>query len=83
MVTANPSLAQDFFARSCELKFQAGCVNLLQSANLVHEAPRELDLRLMLREGGLNLMEMPSEQLYARACDHGWQFACQRTMALR
>ena len=83
VVTANPSLAQDFFARSCELKFQAGCVNLLQSANLVHEAPRELDLRLMLREGGLNLMEVPSEQLYARACDHGWQFACQRTMALR
>ena len=32
---------------------------------------------LLLREGGTNLMEMPEPDLYARACDHGWTFACQ------
>jgi hypothetical protein len=38
--------------------------------------PRIIDLRLLLREGGQNLMEMPEPDLYARACDHGWTFAC-------
>ena len=23
-----------------------------------------------------NLLEMPENQLYDRACDHGWAFAC-------
>ena len=32
--------------------------------------------RLLLREGGPNLMEMPEPELYARACDHRWTFAC-------
>ena len=30
----------------------------------------------MLREGGLNLMEASVDELYARACDHDWAFAC-------
>ncbi|MFM1897723.1 MAG: hypothetical protein RLZZ385_2797 [Pseudomonadota bacterium] len=83
ITTGNPTLALDFFAKACELKFQAGCVNLLQPASLVRDAPRELDLRLLLREGGLNLMEMPPEQLYARACEHGWDFACNQLVASR
>jgi hypothetical protein len=35
-----------------------------------------LDLRLMLREGGLNLMEMGRADLLERACAHNWSFAC-------
>jgi len=43
----------------------------------LHRAnPRPLDLRLLLREGGGNLLDMPEAALYARACDHGWVFAC-------
>jgi hypothetical protein len=38
--------------------------------------PRTFDLRLLLREGGLNLLEMPEPELYERACRHGWTFAC-------
>jgi len=35
-----------------------------------------LDLRLLLREGGLNLMNESLDDLYARACNHDWIFAC-------
>ena len=45
--------------------------------------PRALDLRLLLREAGPNLIEMPEPQLYARACDHGWGFACARIAGVR
>ena len=38
--------------------------------------PRIIDLRVLLREGSRNLMEMPEQDLSARACDHGWAFAC-------
>lgn len=81
IVQADSDLARGYFSRSCELKFQAGCINLLDPVELVQEVPHQLDLRLMLREGGLNLLEMPQNQLYARACDHGWQFACDQQLA--
>ena len=69
-------LATAYFSRACEVRFQAGCVNALDAGNLSRANPRIIDLRLLLREGGLNLMEMPEQDLYARACDHGWIFAC-------
>jgi hypothetical protein len=69
-------IAAGYFARACELRFQAGCVNLLDAGAVAQAVPRVLDLRLLLREGGKNLMEMPERDLYARACDHGWTFAC-------
>mgnify|MGYP003451367905 CR=1 FL=1 len=31
----------------------------------------------------LNLLEMPEPDLYARACRHGWSFACGKTVASR
>jgi hypothetical protein len=79
LVEANSDSALAFFGRACELKFQAGCINLLDSSALASAEPRELDLRLLLREGGQNLMALPADELYARACEHDWQFACQRT----
>ncbi len=81
LTAANSVLALGYFARACEARFQAGCVNLLAPESLAplsRANPRALDLRLLLREGGTNLMEMPEPDLYARACDHGWNFACQR-----
>jgi hypothetical protein len=45
--------------------------------------PRALDLRLLLREGGPNLLDMPEPELYARACRHGWSFACEKRSASR
>lgn len=83
LVEADQELALGYFSRACELKLQAGCLNLLDPGALVHEAPRELDLRLMLRQGGLNLMEMPASRLYDRACEHGWTFACDSLVASR
>jgi hypothetical protein len=77
-VTARDSeLALEYHARACELRFSAGCVNLLAPESLSRANPRALDLRLLLREGGANLMEMPEPDLYSRACDHGWTFACR------
>ena len=75
---ADPELALGFFSRACELRFQAGCVNLLTQRGLRRTDPHILDLRLLLREGGQNLMEMSEPDLYARACDHRWVFACER-----
>ncbi len=78
VVDADPDRALAYFSRACELKFQAGCVNLLETNTVARAEPRELDLRLLLREGGQNLMELPLPELYQRACEHDWQFACQR-----
>ena len=69
-------LATAYFSRACEVRFQAGCVNVLDRGSPSRADPRIIDLRLLLREGGQNLMEMQELDLYARACDHGWTFAC-------
>ncbi|MEX2132178.1 MAG: hypothetical protein WD772_11910 [Pseudohongiellaceae bacterium] len=81
IVAVSTPLATDYFSRACELKFMAACMNLLNPSALKRDIPHELDLRLLLREGGLNLMGMPREQLYARACEHGWDFACNVRVA--
>jgi len=81
IVEPDRELALGYFARACELKFQAGCVNLLDSSLVSHEDPHELDLRLLLRQGGLNLMNMSQQQLFDRACEHGWVFACDAQVA--
>ncbi len=77
VTAADSELALGYFSRACETRFSAGCVNLLAPESLSQANPRALDLRLLLREGGVNLMEMSEPDLYARACDHGWTFACQ------
>ncbi len=74
--TPDPELALAYFSRACELRFQAACLNLLEPGGATRADPKLLDLRLLLRERKQNLMEMPERDLYARACDHGWAFAC-------
>lgn len=74
----DPELAFAYFGRACELRFQPGCINMLEPERLASGNPRPLDLRLLLRERGLNLMEMPEPDLYVRACEHEWAFACER-----
>ena len=76
-VTADLERALGYFAQACELRFQAGCVNLLDRDTISRADPRPLDLRLLLREAGPNLLDMPDTLLYARACEHGWAFACR------
>jgi hypothetical protein len=78
IVAADPERALTLFSRACEARFQPGCVNLLHPTAALQTNPRALDLRLLLREAGPNLLEMPEPQLYARACGHGWSFACNR-----
>jgi hypothetical protein len=65
-----------YFSRACEARFQAGCVNLLDPTTPAAANPRPIDLRLLVREGGPNLIDMPEPALLARACSHGWRFAC-------
>ena len=62
---ADPDRAFAYFARACEGRFQAGCVNMLDASTPSRVDPRPLDLRLLLREGGPNLLEMPEPELYA------------------
>ena len=79
IVEADRYIAATHFRRSCELKFKAGCLNLLDPDLVLRDDPHELDLRLLLREGGRNLMNEPLENLYAKACSHSWDFACEST----
>jgi hypothetical protein len=72
-----------YFSRACETRFQAGCVNVLDPTGPARADPRALDLRLLVREGGPNLVDMPEPELYARACRHGWRFACDVRSASR
>jgi len=80
LVDADRELAQSYFAKACEARFQAACLNTLDPAREARAQPRALDLRLLLREGGHNLIDMPEPELYSRACEHGWTFACQKTL---
>ena len=83
LVGADPDRALAYFSRACEARFQPGCVNLLDPASPVTTNPRALDLRLLVRESGPNLLDMPEPDLYARACRHGWSFACEKRSASR
>ena len=76
IVTADAGRGLDYFARACELRFRPACLNLLAEDSEYGAPPKTLDLRLLLREGGRNLMEMPDAELRTRACNHGWPFAC-------
>ncbi|MDX1491767.1 MAG: hypothetical protein R3332_10800 [Pseudohongiellaceae bacterium] len=76
LVERDSVVALNYFSRACELRFQAGCFNYLDPQEISLAPPRVFDLRLLLRQGGQNLMTLPEEQLYRRACDHGWEFAC-------
>ncbi len=78
LTDADPRAANAYFGRACELRFQAACLNLLDTSRVARTDPKELDLRLLLRQGGLNLMDAPGSELYGRACTHGWTFACER-----
>jgi hypothetical protein len=78
LVEANREVSLGYFSRSCELRFQPACVNLLDPGRVARGDPRVLDLRLLLREGGLNRMDDSEPELYGRACEHGWEFACSR-----
>ena len=79
IVEADRYMAATHFRRSCELKFKAACLNLLDPDLVLRDDPHELDLRLLLREGGRNLMNEPLENLHAKACSHSWYFACEST----
>jgi hypothetical protein len=58
-------------------------VNLLDPGSPARAHPRPLDLRLLVREGGPNLLDVPEPELYRRACRHGWSFACEKQSASR
>lgn len=79
LVASDTGRAQEYFAKACEARFQAACLNALDGASDARSDPRPLDLRLLLREGGRNLLDMPEPDLYSRACEHGWTFACGKT----
>lgn len=83
IVGTDPERAFRYFTRACEGRFQAGCVNMLDASTGTSQSParadpRPLDLRLLLREGGPNLLQAAEPELYQRACRHGWSYACQR-----
>ena len=83
IVDRDDNRAFAYFARACEGRFQAGCVNMLDASSPSRANPRPLDLRLLLRQGGPNLLDWPEPELYQRACRHGWSFACGKATARR
>lgn len=83
VVKKNVALANDYFSRSCELRFQAACLNLLDPIEPLRSNPGEIDLRLMLREGGRNRFDLSVEDLNLKACEHGWGFSCTQIASVR
>lgn len=79
IVAADLPRALLLYSKACELRFAAACSNVLQPQAAVRGAPHLLDLRLLLREGGRNLLDASPGELYRRACEHGWRFACEQT----
>jgi hypothetical protein len=82
IVEPDAELSRGYFVRACDARFQPACLNLLEPATPVTAPPRTLDLRLLVREGRATLMDLSEPELYARACDHRWRFACE-VLALR
>ena len=81
LVPADPDRALAYFSRACEARFQAGLREPARPGRTSWPPIRgALDLRLLLREGGPNLLDMPEPELYARACRHGWGFACEKRL---
>jgi hypothetical protein len=76
VVEPDAALAWRFFSRGCELRNRGACFNLLDPRASIRTNPKVLDLRLLLREGGPNLLDMPERDLLVRACEHGFAFAC-------
>ncbi len=75
----DPELGMAYLRRGCELRFQPACLNLLEpSGELLAGNPRAIDLRVLLREGGAVLLDLPDPELFRRACEHDWSFACER-----
>jgi len=83
IVARDAERALKFFSTACELRFAAACANLLEPSSVVHADPHELDLRLLLRERGENLLTFSQVELRARACNHDWTFACKALRSLR
>jgi len=81
VTSPDPELAFTYFSRACQVRFQAACLNLLPLEELQRSPPKIIDLRLILREGGRNLLEMSERDLYSRACDHQWVFACDQVVS--
>jgi hypothetical protein len=76
LVEPDAELAWRLFSRACELRNPGACFNLLDPGGSTRTHPKLLDLRLLLREGGLNLISMSERDLLERACEHGFNFAC-------
>ena len=83
LAPAEENRALAFLSKGCELRFQAACLNLLEPTSQVRAAPRTFDLRLLLREGGPNLMDMPEGELISRACEHNWTHTCRAVAVSR
>jgi hypothetical protein len=67
------------FERACRLGFSAGCENttvITQGGMFRRAAPRLVDFPLILRGSKGPFPERDREQLYARACEHGFPGTC-------
>jgi len=79
IVEADLEVSSVFFEQACQMGFEPGCLNTSNAAAPVRGDPGTSDLRLLLSEGGLRLTDWSDAQLYARACEHEWAFACDST----
>jgi hypothetical protein len=83
VVARDAVAAERYFAKACELRLPVACSNVLNPEEAIRADPRVLDLRLLLRERGKNLLDTHEAELFARACEHGWMFACDKKVGSR
>ena len=77
VVEPDSDLAWRSFSQACEHGHLPACFNLLTPDDPIGTDPRVEDLRFLLHERGPTPVEMPERDLLARACRHGWDFACE------
>ena len=79
IVDPDPEVAGVLFQQACNQGFEPGCQNATNPDTPVRGDPTIDDFRILLREGRPTLTAWSDAELYARACEHGWEFACERS----
>jgi hypothetical protein len=83
----NPARAAEPFKRGCGLGFDTACQNLgtltSGTSKFTSSPPRTVDYPIILRGSKGEIRGQTPSELYALACDEGWDVICRAEAAIR
>jgi len=77
IVDPDSQVAAALFNQACAQGSEPGCLNTANPGTPARGDPAVSDLRILLRQGRPTLNDWSEAELYTRACEHGWTFACE------